>query len=105
MLKSFIHALLAATLLAASAAAGAQVREHTIKVAFAITGDNPQTRGAAFFKSEVERLSGGRMTVDIELKTDENVVPRKSLETSGSSVTSRMPFIEPLAYSSIASCR
>lgn len=62
MLKSIIHALLAAALLAAGAA-GAQVREHTIKLAFAITGDNPQTRGAAYFKSEVERLSGGRMTV------------------------------------------
>lgn len=64
MLKSIIHAVLAATLLAGGAA-GAQVREHTIKLAFAITGDNPQTRGAAFFKSEVERLSGGRMKVTL----------------------------------------
>ncbi len=62
MLKSIVHALLAAALLA-TGAAGAQVREHTIKLAFAIAGDNPQTRGAAYFKSEVERLSGGRMTV------------------------------------------
>jgi TRAP-type transport system periplasmic protein len=64
MLKSILHAVFAASLLAAGAA-GAQVREHTIKLAFAITGDNPQTRGAAFFKSEVERLSGGRMTVTL----------------------------------------
>jgi TRAP-type transport system periplasmic protein len=64
MLKSILHVVLAAALLAASSA-GAQVREHTIKLAFAISGDNPQTRGAAFFKSEVERLSGGRMTVTL----------------------------------------
>lgn len=64
MLKSIIHALFAATLLAATGA-GAQVREQAIKLAFAITGDNPQTRGAAFFKSEVERLSGGRMAVTL----------------------------------------
>jgi len=62
MLKSIVHALLAAALLAVGGAS-AQVREQTIKLAFAISGDNPQTRGAAFFKSEVERLSGGRMTV------------------------------------------
>lgn len=64
MLKSIFHALLVAVLLA-TGAAGAQVREHTVKLAFAITGDNPQTRGAAMFKSEVERLSGGRMTVTL----------------------------------------
>jgi tripartite ATP-independent transporter DctP family solute receptor len=64
MLKSILHAVLAAALLAAGGA-GAQVREHTIKLAFAISGDNPQTRGAAFFKSEVERLSAGRMTVTL----------------------------------------
>lgn len=64
MLKAIVHVLLAAALLAAGGA-GAQVREHTIKLAFAISGDNPQTRGAAFFKSEVERLSGGRMTVTL----------------------------------------
>ena len=64
MLKSIVHAVLAAVLLAAGCA-GAQVREHTFKLAFAISGDNPQTRGAAFFKSEVERLSGGRMTVTL----------------------------------------
>jgi TRAP-type transport system periplasmic protein len=64
MLKSIIHALVAAALVAAGTAA-AQVREHTIKLAFAITGDNPQTRGAAFFKSEVERLSASRMTVTL----------------------------------------
>jgi tripartite ATP-independent transporter DctP family solute receptor len=64
MLKSIIHAVLAAAaLLLLTATASAQVREHTIKLAFAITGDNPQTRGAAYFKSEVERLSGGRMRV------------------------------------------
>ncbi len=62
MLKSIVHALLATALLAVGGAS-AQIREHTIKLAFAISGDNPQTRGAAFFKSEVERLSGGRMTV------------------------------------------
>jgi TRAP-type transport system periplasmic protein len=64
MLKPILHAVLAAALLAA-AGAGAQVREHTIKLAFAISGDNPQTRGAAFFRSEVERLSGGRMKVTL----------------------------------------
>jgi TRAP-type transport system periplasmic protein len=64
MLRSIVHGLVAAALLAACAA-GAQVREHAIKLAFAISGDNPQTRGAAFFKSEVERLSGGRMTVTL----------------------------------------
>jgi tripartite ATP-independent transporter DctP family solute receptor len=64
MLKSILHVMLAAALLVAGTA-GAQVREHTIKLAFAISGDNPQTRGAAFFKSEVERLSAGRMTVTL----------------------------------------
>lgn len=61
---AFFAALFAALLVAAGAAQ-AQVREHTIKLALAITGDNPQTRGAAYFKSEVERLSGGRMTVTL----------------------------------------
>lgn len=65
MLKSIIHAVLAAAALLLTDTAAAQVREHTIKLAFAITGDNPQTRGAAYFKSEVERLSGGRMTVSL----------------------------------------
>lgn len=68
MLKAIVHALLAALLLAAGAAQAqvpAQVREHSIKLALAIAGDNPQTRGAAYFKSEVERLSGGRMTVTL----------------------------------------
>jgi tripartite ATP-independent transporter DctP family solute receptor len=64
MLKTILQAVLAAALLAAGGA-GAQVREHAIKLALAITGDNPQTRGAAFFKAEVERLSGGRMTVTL----------------------------------------
>src|SRR5687767_6895159 len=64
MLKSIIHAVLAVALLAGGSVS-AQVREHTLKLAFAITGDNPQTRGAAFFKSEVERLSGGRMKVTL----------------------------------------
>ncbi len=64
MPKSILYALLAALLLA-TGAAGAQVRDHTIKLALAITGDNPQSRGAAYFKSEVERLSGGRMTVTL----------------------------------------
>jgi TRAP-type C4-dicarboxylate transport system substrate-binding protein len=46
-----LSAALFAALLGAAGAAEAQVREHTIKLALAITGDNPQTRGAAYFKS------------------------------------------------------
>ncbi|HET9645089.1 MAG TPA: TRAP transporter substrate-binding protein [Burkholderiaceae bacterium] len=59
-----LGALCAAGLLAWGAARG-EVREHTIKLAFVITGDNPQTRSAAFFKAEVERLSGGKMKVEL----------------------------------------
>lgn len=69
MLKTLIrHALAAATLLAAGLSttpAGAQVRDHTFKLSFAIAGDNAQSRSAAFFKSEVERLSGGKMKVTL----------------------------------------
>ena len=64
MPRWIVHGLVATALLAA-AAVSAEVREHAIKLAYAITGDNPQTRGAAFFKSEVERLSAGRMTVTL----------------------------------------
>jgi TRAP-type transport system periplasmic protein len=64
MAKWIMRAAFAALLLAA-ASAGAQVRELAIKLAIAVSGDNPQTRGAAFFKGEVERLSGGRMTVTL----------------------------------------
>ena len=44
----------------------------------------------------------GKADPEEELKMLEKVVPRRSVETSGSSVTSRMPFMEPLAYSSMA---
>ena len=69
MLKTLLrHTLAATTLLAAGLAATtahAQVRDHTFKLSFAIAGDNAQSRSAAFFKSEVERLSGGKMKVQL----------------------------------------
>lgn len=69
MLKTlFRHTLATAALLAAglaTTAAQAQVRDHTFKLSFSIAGDNAQSRSAAFFKSEVERLSGGKMKVTL----------------------------------------
>ncbi len=49
--------------LLACTGAWAQVREHSFKLAFAVSGDNAMSRGAAAFKNEVERLSDGRMKV------------------------------------------
>ena len=68
-LPSLLRRTFAATgLLLAALAAGhatAQVREHSFKLSLSIAGDNAQTRSAAFFKSEVERLSGGKMKVQL----------------------------------------
>lgn len=64
MLKTLRFTLAAAALTAATLA-GAQVRDQAIKLSFSIGGDNAQSRSAAFFKSEVERLSGGKMKVTL----------------------------------------
>jgi tripartite ATP-independent transporter DctP family solute receptor len=68
MLKTLRFTLAATALLASTLAGGpasAQVRDQAIKLSFSIAGDNAQSKSAAFFKSEVERLSGGKMKVTL----------------------------------------
>lgn len=55
----------AAALAICATMAAAEIREQSFRLSLTIGGDNSQTRSTQFFADEVERISGGKMHVEV----------------------------------------
>lgn len=64
-MKKFILGVAAVSMALSASLVSAEIRDQNFRMSITIGGDNSQTRSSQFFADEVERISGGKMKVQV----------------------------------------